>query len=333
MGTSRYIASWIKKILAGLIIFIGLQVTGQDFHFTQFYANKLYLAPSFAGATEQNRFIINYRNQWPAVNGFVTYSASYDHYFSNFNSGLGILVMRDMAGDGKFGPLNLSVHYSYDFSVTEDVHIRPGLSLGYLQWSIDYSKFRFSSQIDQSNNTQSSVDDLGGKSSVGAIDGASSVIVYAKNWMAGTSFNHLLRPNKSLLGNVDQLPLQYSLYGSVTLLRYGRLLKPVDETVTFAYIFKGMSNNVQLDIGLYWAQIPLTFGIWYRGIPVVNSPIGDSFAVMAGIKRQHFSFGYSYDFTISSLVNKTAGAHEISMAYEFAKTKRKKLHAVPCPEF
>jgi type IX secretion system PorP/SprF family membrane protein len=316
-----------------LILFFGVQVNGQDFHFTQFYANKLYLAPSFAGATQQNRLILNYRNQWPAVNGYVTYSASFDHYFSNFNSGLGLLVMRDVAGDGKLGPLSLSLNYSYDFPVTEEIHLRPGLAISYLQWSVDFSKFNFSNQIDQTSTSQNSITDLSGKASVGSIDGTSSVIVYAKNWMFGTTFDHLLSPNKSLLGNEDKLPLEYAMYGSVTLFRYGRLLKPVDETVTVAGIFRGMGKDVQLDVGLYWAQIPLTFGLWYRGIPIVNSDRGDSFAFMAGIKRQHFTIGYSYDFTISNLVNKTAGAHEISMAFEFSKEKRKKMHAVPCPEF
>lgn len=331
MKRSVHIAPILKLLLATLVLFLGLQAHGQDFHFTQFYANKLYLAPSFAGATEQNRFILNYRNQWPAVNGYVTYSASYDHYFSNFNSGLGFLVMRDIAGDGKLGPLNLGIHYSYDLAATEDIHIRPGLSLSYLQWSVDMSKLHLSSQIDHTGGSDNNLE--GKEESVGAIDGTTSVIVYAKNWMVGSTVDHLLRPNKSFMGNEDRLPISYSIYGSLTLFRYGRLLKPVDETVTLASIFRGMGKNAQLDMGLYWAQIPLVLGVWYRGIPVVNSDRGDAFSILVGIKRQHFTIGYSYDFTISNLVNKTAGAHEISMAYEFAKVRRKRLHSVPCPEF
>lgn len=330
MLRKKYIASFVKFLFANLFLFFSFQTNGQDFHFTQFYANKLFLAPSFAGATEQNRIIFNYRNQWPAVNGYVTYSASYDHSFSNFNSGLGVLVMRDLAGDGKLGPLYLGLHYSYDFPLTEYVHLRPGLSLSYLQWSVDFSKFTTSSQLDSSNPTENG---LTGNESVGSIDAATSALIYSKNWMFGGTLNHLLQPNKSFLGNNDKISMQYSFFGSVTLYRYGRLLKPVDETITFAYTFKGMSKNVQLDIGLYWAQIPLVFGLWYRGVPLLNSELGDSFSLLVGFKRQHFSIGYSYDFTISGLVNKTAGAHEISLAYEFAKIKRKKLHAVPCPEF
>lgn len=331
MSKVRHIVS-VLKLLAGILILATEfnPALGQDFHFTQFYANKLYLAPSFAGATQQNRIIVNYRNQWLALKGYNTYSFSYDHYFSNFNSGLGLLVIRDIAGDGRLGSLYVGIPYSYDFDLSDEVHLRPGLCLSYLQRSIDYSKLTFSSDITGSGEQ---VENISGIQPVNGIDASASTIIYARNWMAGITFDHLMTPSMSFLGNEDRVPMRYSLYGSVTLLRRGRLLKPVDETVSIAAIYKDMNKFKQLDAGLYWAQIPLTFGFWYRGIPVMNSERGDSFAFLAGLKKLYFSVGYSYDFTISNLVNKTAGTHELSFTYEFAKEKRKKVHAVPCPEF
>lgn len=328
-----YIASFSKFITGYvlLLFFLCLPAKSQDFHFTQFYANKLYLAPSFAGATQQNRLIANYRNQWMAVNGYSTYSFSYDHYFSNFNSGLGFLIMRDVAGDGHLGSIYLGLPYSYDFALSDEIHIRPGVSLSFLQRSIDKTKLYTSSQIEGTG--ENTVDALGNLEPVSVIDASASNIIYARNWMAGITFDHLMTPSTSFLGNKDRLPMRYSIYGSITLLRRGRLLKPVDETISIAAIFKDMKKFSQIDAGVYWAQIPLTFGIWYRGIPILNSDRGDSFALLAGFKRQHISIGYSYDFTISNLVNKTAGSHELSVAYEFAKKKKRKVHAVPCPEF
>jgi hypothetical protein len=59
---------------------------GQDPTFSQFYANKLYLSPSFTGATEQYRLTMNYRNQWPAIPGvFHTYSISFERAMPSFN--------------------------------------------------------------------------------------------------------------------------------------------------------------------------------------------------------------------------------------------------------
>jgi len=329
----KYIAIVLRFLLVNLALVLCIQIQSQDFHFTQFYANKLYLAPSFAGATEQNRIITNYRNQWPGVNGYTTYSVSFDRNFQNFNSGIGVLVMRDMAGDGKLGTLNIGLAYSYDFALTDFVHFRPGLSLSYIQRCLDYSKLTFSSQLGGTTDSNAAEETFAGNAPIGAIDASTSGILYSKNWMFGLTLDHLLTPNLSFLGNEDRLPFKISTYGSITLYRYGRLLKPVDETVTFAYNVKAMKKFIQTDVGLYWAQIPFTFGLWYRGIPVVNSDRGDSFALLVGFKKQHLSIGYSYDFTISNLVNKTAGTHEISMAYEFAKVRTKSMHAVPCPEF
>jgi len=82
-------------------LFFSIGAKAQDPQFTQFYANKLYLAPSFAGATQMDRVSTSYRNQWPSLPGvFVSYTFSYDHFFSNFHSGVGILIMRDVAWFG-----------------------------------------------------------------------------------------------------------------------------------------------------------------------------------------------------------------------------------------
>jgi hypothetical protein len=135
------------------------------------------------------------------------------------------------------------------------------------------------------------------------------------------------------MGNVDRMPLKMALFGGATIMRNGKLLKRVPETVSVAFLCQKMGTSLQTDLGLYWAKIPLTFGIWYRGIPILNSERGDMLALLVGFKTNHFGIAYSYDFTISNLVNMTSGAHEISISYEFAKKLKKKMHAVPCPEF
>jgi type IX secretion system PorP/SprF family membrane protein len=321
------------SILILLILFRFGEVKCQDFHFTQFFANKLFLAPSFAGATAQNRFITNYRNQWPGLpKGYSTYSVSFDHFFSHFNSGAGVIVMRDVAGSGKLGALHLGLYYSYDFNINRTIHLRPGISFNYLQRSVDFTKFRFSDQY--VNDDYQPTTEVLNNDNTGAVDASSSIIIYSSKITLGVTLDHMLQPNISLINSTEKYPMKLSLYGVATILRKGRLLKPIDETLSLAFLFKNSSEYRQLDIGVYWAQSPLTFGLWYRGIPVLNSDRGDSFAGLIGYKNPNFSIGYSYDFTISNLINKTSGAHEISMAIEFMKyKKRRKMHAVPCPEF
>jgi len=333
---SRKFQKYILSIIVMFILVVSpYKAKGQDIHFTQFFANKLYLAPSFAGSTIQNRFISNYRIQWPGLpKSYTTYCASFDHYFSAFNSGIGVLAVRDVAGAGRYGTLFTALQYSFDFPMNDTWHLRPGIQFGYLQRSIDFSKLVLPYQL-----TDKGVIDPNGtvifpdKDRVGAFDVASSLIVYNSRVWMGTSFDHLMRPNLSIMGNEDIRPMRISLYGGVTIIRKGRLLKPIDETLSFAFMFKNQAKYRQLDMGLYWNKSPLVFGLWYRGIPVFNSDRGDMFAFLMGIKNQRLSIGYSYDFTISNLIDKTAGAHELSLSIEFSKVKKRKLHAVPCPEF
>ena len=117
------------KYLLLLSFIIVVDSSGQDPTFSQFYANKLYLSPSFAGATEQYRLAMNYRNQWPAVPGvFHTYSISFEKAMPNFNSGIGILATYDVAGSGNLSTTNIGLLYSYDFNINKNWHIRPGLT-------------------------------------------------------------------------------------------------------------------------------------------------------------------------------------------------------------
>lgn len=321
----------VTGLLAGIVISNSL--FGQDFHFTQFFANKLYLAPSFAGATAQSRVISNYRNQWPGLpKGYITYSISVDHFIANYNSGIGFLVMRDVAGSGKLGALHVGAYYSYDFDLNRVFHLRPGIGFNYLQRSIDFTKLTFSDMITDDGYQSTSEIFENNKSS--SFDASTSLILYSKNLTLGFTLDHLLHPNVSLINSVDEYPMKFSAYSVITMLRKGRLLKPIDETLSLAILLKNFKDYRQLDLGLYWAQSPLTFGIWYRGIPVLNSDRGDSFAALVGLKLPNFSMGYSYDFTISNLISSTGGAHELSLAVEFNKHKKsRKMHAVPCPEF
>jgi len=128
-------------------------------------------------------------------------------------------------------------------------------------------------------------------------------------------------------------PIKYTFFGGAKLISKGKLLRPVDESVTVVFQYRMQGDYRQLDLGLYWYYSPLVLGLWYRGIPKTNALAGDAVSFLAGVKMYRFSFGYSYDFTISYLVNSTHGAHEFSMIYEFFTKKRKRYHAIPCPEF
>jgi type IX secretion system PorP/SprF family membrane protein len=305
-----------------------------DPQFTQFYSAPLYLSPSFAGATQQNRIAANYRNQWPSIpGGFVTYTLSYDHYFSQYSSGLGFMFMNDYAGTGKYGNSSLNLLYSYDFIVLDQWHIRPGISFVYRTFNLDFARLKFYDQITSSDPSQPTIEQAPTHDVVGHVDGGVSGLVYNSNIWAGLTFDHILKPNQSFFGDKIPTPIKYTFFGGAKLISRGRLFKPLDESISIAYLLKIQGNYKQLDLGFYWYNSPLVLGIWFRGIPFQNGQVADAVAFLVGYKDNHLTVGYSYDFTVSNLINSTGGAHEISLIFEFETKFKKKRHAIPCPQF
>lgn len=327
----------MRKLLYIIVFFVlelGLSY-GQDPQFSQFYSNPLYLGPSFAGAIDGSRFTTLYRNQWPGLPvSFRTLSFGFDHYFSNFNSGVGILALRDMAGSGDLGVLNFGLQYSYNLQVFDTWHIRPGMHLYYTEMGLDYFNLRFYDEVLSDEINSPPVVTAPVRDKARDIDFSTSVLMYSERIWFGATLDHMLKPNLSLYADKYIIPYKLAVYGGFLLVKQSRLLRPIDETLTFAYQFKYQNKQKQLDLGFYWHKMPLVLGIWYRGMPKLSYSRGDAFTFLAGYKLENFSIGYSYDFTISNLLPQAWGAHELSVVFKFNMPPRKvKRGMVPCPEF
>jgi type IX secretion system PorP/SprF family membrane protein len=309
---------------------------GQDPTFSQFYANPLYLAPSFAGATQEYRLGMNYRDQWPSIPGvFETYSISFDKAMPNFNSGIGVLATYDVAGSGNLSTTNIGLLYSYDFNINKEWHLRPGVNFKFYYTGLDISKLIFNSQITGSGTTPSVSPPP--FDNVADVDFATSLLAYNDRYWGGFTLDHLLAPKTSFYSNDSKVPVKFNLFGGMQLIKKTRLRVKLQEVLSVAVNFQMQQKFYQTDVGLYYYKDPLIFGLWYRGIPFVTSQAGDAVIGLIGIKTEQLHIGYSYDFTISNLISSTGGAHEISLIYEFNSfsvgQQRKRIRAIPCPEF
>lgn len=323
------------KYLIGLFIIVSVFARGQDPQFSQFYANQLYLSPSFAGATEDNRISLNWRNQWPAIPGvFHTYSFSFDKAIPSFNSGIGILATYDVAGSGDLSTTNLGLLYSYDFQISDEWHIRPGVSFKFTYLGLDLTKLVWNSQITTGGTLPSITPPP--FDNIADIDFSASALIYSPRIWGGFTVDHLLTPRTSFWGDESTLPVKVDLYGGFQILSRGRLRTKLTQVMSVAANVMFQGKFYQSDVGLYYFQEPLVFGVWYRGIPFVTSQAGDAVIGMVGIKTDQLNIGVSYDFTISNLITSTGGAIEISLIYSFLSSQIKgarKIHAIPCPEF
>ena len=136
--------------IISILFFFMMSITkAQDPHFTQFYANPIYLNPAFAGSAICPRVIMNYRNQWPAIPAaYVTYNASYDQYIKNMSGGVGLMLTSDNAGEGVLQTNTVSGIYSYSASISPSFSIKAGFQATLRQINLDWEKLYFGDQID-----------------------------------------------------------------------------------------------------------------------------------------------------------------------------------------
>lgn len=334
----------MKRLLIILLILLSQTdlLVAQDPQISQFYAAPTMLAPSMAGTTMGSRLGLNFRDQWPAIPGaFVTYSLAFDHFFSQTNSGFGVFFIRDKAGTGNLSTTNTGMQYSYKISASKTVEVRPGLQLYYTQRSADFYRHTFSDQISFSGiapvTTETSPFEK-----IGYIDIATSVFAYSEQYWGGLVFDHLVKPNQSLFGGLSEVPVLFKFFGGKKFIIQQSIGNYTEESIIATFLYKSQGKYDQFDIGAYWNKFSLVAGFWYRGLPGIKAyekgyGNSDAITVLIGYKWEELKIGYSYDFTISKLVNSTHGSHEFSLNYEFNQDqkmrKKKNKIVVPCPKF
>ena len=322
------------------VIFSGVRTQAQAPQFSQFYASPLYLAPSFAGATDGSRLVLNYRNQWPEIpGGFITYAFSLDHYFHNYNSGVGIVLFRDQAGSGRLASTKGAMAYSYHFSLDHNWTVRPGVQFSFEERTLDFSRLIFSDQLSLVNGINPGSYTSQSFERIGYFDAASSVLVYSSNIWAGLAVDHLMSPNQSMTSHeISRVPPKFSVFGGYRFTYGGRFAEQLQESISLAVVYKNQGMFNQLDLGAYWSKNPISLGLLYRGIPVFNNHVhgfanNDALVFIGGLRTKNMRIGYSYDFTISRLINNTGGAHEVSLIYQFNQgPPGKRQGKIPCPE-
>lgn len=330
-----------KQHIVGVFIFLcsGIMMA-QDMQFTQFNAAPLYLNPAFTGNTIQHRIVSNYRKQWAAIPGhYNNFLFSYDYNWAEMKSGLGILFGRENAGTAGLFSQEVALNYSYKFLLKKKVFIQPGLKFNYVTTGIDFSKLVFNDQL--YNNSDISKESLLNQR-VSYFDLGTGVLMYSEKFWAGMSLLHINQPNQSLNNNESPLFMKFSMHGGTKIDIDDGNKRSAAKYTNIAFNYKAQQKFDQLDIGVYYTQEPLVFGLWYRGIPVIKSYESvinnDAIAAIVGYMFPDINLrlGYSYDATISRLFANSGGSHEISLIYEVASKRKKRVRKkffAPCAKF
>lgn len=318
-------AFYTKAMCLGLGM-VCLNSNSQDPEFTQFYSNKVYLNPAFAGANICPQLTMNYRNQWPALSGtYVTYAATYDQYVYGLHGGLGITLLSDNAGQGTLKTNRVNVAYSYHQDIGRVWSMKLGIEAGYFQRSLDWNKLKFGDQIDDRRGFMYVTAETPGNLSSGNVDFNAGALLYSEYAWFGFSVHHLNEPDESVNSGFSPIPMRYSGHAGANI-NLGSSKYSDNAVLTPALMYQQQAGHSQLDLGVYVKKGKLTAGVWYRN--------KDAFIVSLGAETNTFNVGYSYDITTSRLANNSAGSHELSIQFTFPCRNRKpRVRAFSCPSF
>ena len=316
------------------IVFLGAKA--QDPHFSQYYANPLYLNPAFAGTKICPRLIMNYRNQWPAIPGaYVTYNASFDMHIKGIQGGIGLLANSDRAGEGALTTQSINLIYSVLIPLSHEFNLRAGFQAGYFQKHLDFDLLTFADQIDEAGFVKDTQEkrpsNVDGTYNVRDVDFSAGLLGYSENFFIGFAAHHLVPVDVGFTGvSYMKMKLTFHAGGNISLVQRRRRMRPDDPRISPNLLVTFQGPFHQFNYGLYYKKQPFVFGAWYRHFLEGS----DAVIALVGFEYDKLKFGYSYDITVSKLGLPSGGAHEFSFGLDFnCPRKIPRARAIQCPSF
>ena len=312
-------------------------VFAQDPELSQFYASPLYTNPAFAGASKKIRIATNARNQYTALNNnYKTAMFSADAYLPSMKSGLGVMGMYDVAGDGFLTTTAVTAIYSYNLDVSRTWAVNAAIAGGVVQKQFDFSKFTFEDQIDPVRGPVLPTNEKVPFTQRFFPNFSAGLLAYSNYLYGGVAVNNLLEPNQSFYYvNSDQtslrLPRRYVVHGGVNV--YLTKSRYEENRVIFSpnFLFMQQRNFYQANLGFYLKNKALTAGLWFRQ----TSTTTDALIFLIGFKTANIRMGYSYDLVVSSAHTATVGSHELSLIFEINPPHRRSSRfgrMIKCPD-
>ncbi|MCS7004024.1 MAG: PorP/SprF family type IX secretion system membrane protein [Cytophagales bacterium] len=317
-------------------IFINITVA-QDALFTQFYAIPQQTNAALVGTTPHYRASLLYRNQWSAIpQNYETSVFSYDYNLRN-KGGWGVQLLNERIHTLGLHHNYLSAAYTYNAYLNRKWIFKPALQVGANYRNFSFSKLTFADQIEHGGATAERPQ----MAHQFYLTIGAGFLLYNKKWILGLGTYHLNRPKEGepTYYQSSQLAPRFTLQGAHKMV----LSKTKKETksITPALLYQYQAGFQQADMGANLFLSPLMIGLWYRGLPLLGSPIRnvlnqDAIAVLVGLRYDYFRITYSYDKTISRLIG-SGGSHEISISIEpfadFRPRRKRDLHYIECPLF
>ena len=305
-----------KLILIAILTncLIGTLATAQQLpELSQYLNNDFLLNPAIAGTKDYTPVTISARMQWVGFNNAPSTQIASTHGAITNNVGLGLSVTNTTAGPTSSTSMQLA--YSYRIKLNSKTKLSFGIAPMLIQQSLQKDKMTLDEQNDNTFNR------ISGKTMIADVD--AGVYLYGSKYFVSLSVPQLLE-NKVRLGDAlftEKLKRTYVLYG-------GYNFDVKDKFVlTPSILIKAMQGGapIQFDINFKATYNKLAWlGLSYRSS--TSQSISEVAVASLGVMKYNFVFGYSYDYSLSSISKYSSGSHELFLTYRISC---KKKEAVP----
>lgn len=321
-----------------LSVFVVPAVEAQDIHYSQFSTSPLYINPAQTGNFECDlRAGVNYRQQAGSfTTPYETYSAFIDtrinpRFLKNHSwLGIGGMMHYDNSGDG--GLTNIKAmflsSYSKGFNSDNSAYGSLGVSLAYVNKSLNFDKLIFDSQWDPFElefDPNLSNGEGFAENSIYYLDfNVGLMFSYMVNsrfrYELGGSVNHITQPKESFFGEDNKLGRKLIFHGTAEyMLTKNFMLRP---QAMYA-MHEGTSEAVFGSYLVYGEQgLRLTGGLFHR--------LGRDVIPALGLEYNTLAFLFSYDVNVSKQrrASDYKGGFELSLVKKFCQPKSSKRR--PC---
>ena len=316
-------------------------LSAQDPILSQFYINRLYLNPAYAGVNRDLTIGVVNRQQWTNIRGPHSITlATADVGCPTSGVGFGLRLFDHLVGTAGYHKTDLAGSISvnipgyfgrgWPFRQMRKAKylIGAGLQYGLGQKRIDWSKLVFSDQIDpfQGIVAPNTFLNIGNDVSNFTHDLSAGLLFRGELSRDGSFFSlglsgfHLNRPRETMIGLDHRIPTRYTAHFFTHF-----LLGSPYRNKNLHYLSVGYVRNWQTTLTSNAVHVSSNFGenvlvgLGLRSelYPIVDRRL-ESLIFNIGYQFSGFTISYSYDIVISALgPQNTAGTHEIGVVYRF----------------
>ena len=307
----------MKKILSLTLGLLSFGAIAQQLpEFSQYLNNDFLLNPAISGTKEYAPATISARMQWVNFSNAPTSQIGSIHGAFTKNVGIGLSIIKATAGPTAMTSAQFA--YAYRIKLNDKLKLSFGLAPMLIQQSLQKDKLTLDDANDNTFNR------INGKTLIADLN--AGVYLYGSKYFVSLSAPQIME-NQVRMGDAlftEKLKRHYLLYGG-----YDFTVKE-KYVLTPSMLVKAMQTGAPLQIDLnFKATYNQLFwvGLSYRSS--TSQSFNESTVAFLGVMKYNFIFGYSYDYSFSSIRSYSAGSHEVFLTY---RIKGKKKEATPLIE-